>query len=66
MPIYIDILENKVLGREFKKGLREGRQEGELAILRRLKAIRFATAVGRSTPGGRFHGATGGIGDACP
>jgi hypothetical protein len=38
MPIYIDILENKVLGREFKKGLREGRQEGELAILRRLKS----------------------------
>ncbi len=28
MPIYIDILENKVLGREFKKGLQEGRQEG--------------------------------------
>jgi hypothetical protein len=43
MPIYIDILENKVLGREFKKGLQEGRQEGELAILRRLIEKRFAS-----------------------
>src|SRR5947207_3360909 len=25
MPIFIDILENKVLGREFKRGLQEGR-----------------------------------------
>jgi hypothetical protein len=41
MPIYIDILENKVLGREFKKGLQAGRQEGELAILRRLIEKRF-------------------------
>ena len=41
MPIHIDILENKVLGREFKKGLREGRQEGELAILRRQIEKRF-------------------------
>jgi len=37
MPIHIDILENKVLGREFKKG----RQEGEQAILRRLVEKRF-------------------------
>jgi hypothetical protein len=28
MPIHIDILENRVLGREFKKALQEGRQEG--------------------------------------
>lgn len=53
MPIHIDILENKVLGREFKKGLTEGReqgreqgrqqgrQQGELAILRRLIETRF-------------------------
>ena len=34
-PALVDILENKILGREFKKGLQEGRQEGELAILRR-------------------------------
>jgi hypothetical protein len=47
MPIYIDILENKVLGREFKKGLQEGRQEGrqegELAILRRQIEKRFGS-----------------------
>jgi hypothetical protein len=43
MPIHIDILENKVLGREFKKGLLEGRQEGELAILRRLIERRFGS-----------------------
>jgi flagellar biosynthesis/type III secretory pathway protein FliH len=28
MPILNDILENKVLGREFKRGLQEGLQEG--------------------------------------
>jgi hypothetical protein len=28
MPVYIDILENKVLGPPYKKGLEEGRQEG--------------------------------------
>jgi len=28
MPIYIDIMENKVLGRERRKGIEEGRQEG--------------------------------------
>lgn len=41
MPVYIDILENKVLGPPFKKGLEEGRQEGELTILRRLIRKRF-------------------------
>ena len=57
MPVYIDILENKVLGPPYKKGLEEGRQEGiqegiregrqegmregELAILRRLIEKRF-------------------------
>jgi hypothetical protein len=41
MPIFIDILENKVLGREYKRGLQEGRQEGELTVLRRLIAKRF-------------------------
>jgi hypothetical protein len=43
MPVYIDILENKVLGREFKKGLQEGRQEGEVAILRRQIEKRFGS-----------------------
>ena len=41
MPVYIDILENKVLGREFKKGRQEGRQEGEQAILRQVIERRF-------------------------
>jgi len=37
MPIFGDILDNKVLGREFKRGLREG----ELTVLRRLIEKRF-------------------------
>jgi hypothetical protein len=37
MPVYIDILENKVLGPPFKKGL----LEGELKIIRRLIEKRF-------------------------
>jgi hypothetical protein len=39
MPIYIDIMENKVLGREYKRGL----QEGELTIVRRLLEKRFGS-----------------------
>ena len=41
MPITTSILEHEVLGPLFKKGLLEGRQEGELAILRRLIEKRF-------------------------
>ncbi len=45
MPIYIDILENKVLGPAFKRGLEEGELkgelEGELKILRRQIEKRF-------------------------
>ena len=45
MPIYIDILENKVLGREYKRGLQEGELKGELkgelTVLRRLIGKRF-------------------------
>ena len=37
MPIHLDILDNKVLGREFKRGL----QEGKLTVLRRLIEKRF-------------------------
>ena len=37
MPIFGDILDNKVLGREYKRGLREG----ELTVLRRLIEKRF-------------------------
>jgi flagellar biosynthesis/type III secretory pathway protein FliH len=51
MPVFIDIMENKVLGREFKRGRQEGlqegrqegRQEGELRVLRRLIEKRFGT-----------------------
>ena len=35
MPVFDDILENKVLGREFKRGFEEGLRDGELKILRR-------------------------------
>ncbi len=45
MPILNDILENKVLGREFKRGLQKGRQEGAqseaVTVLRRLIEKRF-------------------------
>lgn len=45
MPILNDILDNKVLGREYKKGLDEGRvegrAEGERASLRRVAERRF-------------------------
>jgi hypothetical protein len=37
VPILIDILENKVLGREFKRGL----QEGRLGLLRHQMEARF-------------------------
>ena len=47
MPVFIDILENKVLGREYKRGLQEGLQEGELKgelrILRRVIEKRFGS-----------------------
>jgi hypothetical protein len=41
MPIFIDITKNKVLGREYKRGLQEGEVKGELTILRRLVEKRF-------------------------
>jgi len=49
MPVYIDLLENKVLGPAFKRGLEEGELkgklegelEGELKILRRQIEKRF-------------------------
>jgi len=41
MPVFIDILENQVLGREYKKGLAEGRAEGELKIVHRQLEARF-------------------------
>jgi len=41
MPLLNEILENRVLGREFKRGLEEGVQQGELTMLRRLIEKRF-------------------------
>ncbi len=41
MPILNDIMDHKVLGREFKRGLQEGRHEGERKILRRQLEKRF-------------------------
>ena len=35
------LLEHKVLGREFKKGLEQGRNEGEAKLLRRQLECRF-------------------------
>jgi uncharacterized protein YqeY len=43
VPILNDILQHEILGREYKKGRKEGRQEGELAILRRLIEKRFGS-----------------------
>jgi Domain of unknown function (DUF4351) len=43
MPVYIDILENEILGPAFKRGLEEGELKGELQILRRLIEKRFGT-----------------------
>jgi len=45
MPIHIDILENKVLGREFKRG--------EVTVLRRQieKTLRDAAGLGGGAPG---------------
>jgi hypothetical protein len=42
MPIFGDILDNKVLGREYKRGL----QDGELTILRRQIEKRFGAIPG--------------------
>jgi Domain of unknown function (DUF4351) len=41
MPLLDDIMDNKVLGREFKRGRAEGFQEGELIVLRRQIEKRF-------------------------
>jgi len=45
MPVLIDIMENEVLGREYKRGLEQGiekgKLEGEVALLRRFLEKRF-------------------------
>jgi hypothetical protein len=48
MPILINNLDNKVLEREYKHGLKEGFQEGEPTVIRRLIEKRFgASRIGR-------------------
>jgi hypothetical protein len=46
MPVLLDILDHKVLGREFKRGKAEGVQEGEQTVLRRMMAKRFGEIPG--------------------
>ena len=50
VPVFIDIMQNKVLGREYKRGLQEGeekgRQEGERTLLRRIIEKRFGPLPG--------------------
>lgn len=41
MPILTDIMDHKVLGREFKRGMQEGRLEGEALLLRRQIERRY-------------------------
>lgn len=37
----IDLSENKVLGPAYQRGLQEGRQEGQIGLLRRLIESKF-------------------------
>ncbi len=64
MPLFIDILENKVLGREFKRSKQEGIQqgidkgihEGQLAMLCQQITARFGVLPawpGSAWPAGR-------------
>ncbi len=41
MPILKDIMDHKVLGREYKRGSKDGIQQGELRILRKQMERRF-------------------------
>ena len=41
MPILNDIMDHKVLGREYKRGWAEGAQDAELRMLRKLLEKRF-------------------------
>lgn len=43
MPILHDIMDHKVLRREFKRGLHEGELIGELTVLRRVIEKRFGS-----------------------
>jgi hypothetical protein len=41
VPVLNSLLDHKILGREFKKGLEQGRNEGEAKLLRRILEHRF-------------------------
>ena len=41
MPVTESLLDHKVLGREFKKGLQQGEARGEAKMLRRQLEYRF-------------------------
>ncbi len=41
MPVFNPIMDNKVLGREIRRGIEIGRVEGELKVLRHLMEARF-------------------------
>lgn len=45
MPLLDDIMDNKVLGREYRRGLEQGRHVGELAILLRQIERRFGAVA---------------------
>jgi predicted transposase YdaD len=47
MPILNDIRDNKVLGREYKRGLADGELDGELRLLRRMIEKRFGAIPAR-------------------
>ncbi len=50
MPLLDDILDNKVLGREYNRGMEQGMQQGvqqgELTLLRRMIEKRFGAVPG--------------------
>ena len=41
VPVLIDIMDNPVFAREYKRGIVEGKREGELSLLRRMLEKRF-------------------------
>jgi len=46
MPTYVDIRENEVLVPMYERAVQEGRQEGDVAVRRRLIEKRFGTIPG--------------------
>ncbi len=41
MPIIVDVMQNKILGPEIRKALKQGREEGQLTLLTRMIEARF-------------------------